>query len=102
MWCKSLVSPLHIQRPAIIYSYSEKYDATEYRGKGGKYFNLGKKLEEVIGQILKQNQAEGKGGGKKVKKSKSFDLPLGVKLIYCFIADYFQLWAFLNSTNSVW
>ena len=58
---KSLVSPLHIQRPVIIYSYSEKADSKEYKGKGGKYFNLGKKLEEVIGQILKQNQAEGKG-----------------------------------------
>lgn len=57
---KSLISPKHIQKPVIIYSYSEQFDRKQFQGKGGKYYHLGKKVEEAIGQILKQNTLEGK------------------------------------------
>ncbi len=58
---KSLVSPKRIQKPVIIETYSEEYDKNAFKGKGGKYFHLGKKVEEVIGQILGKNKEEGKG-----------------------------------------
>lgn len=57
---KSLISPNHIQKPVIIYSYSEQFDRKQFQGKGGKYYHLGKKVEEIIGQILEQNNLEGK------------------------------------------
>lgn len=58
---KSLVSPKRIQKPVVIETYSEDYDKNAFKGKGGKYFHLGKKVEEVIGQILEKNKEEGKG-----------------------------------------
>src|SRR5574344_1569729 len=58
---KSLISPKHIQKPVIIETYSEDFDRKQFQGKGGKYYQLGKQLETVIGQILKKNQEEGKG-----------------------------------------
>ena len=57
---KSLISPKHIQKPVIIQTYSEGYDKKEFKGKGGKYFQLGKQVEELIGKILEQNKREGK------------------------------------------
>ena len=57
---KSLISPKHIQKPVVIYSYSEEYDKKEGQGKGGKYYYLGKQVEKIIGVILEQNKAEGK------------------------------------------
>ncbi len=57
---KSLISPKHIQKPVIIHTYSEDYDKKEFKGKGGKYFQLGKQVEELIGKILEQNKREGK------------------------------------------
>lgn len=58
---KSLIAPKHIQKPVIIQTYSEEYDKKECKGKGGKYFQLGKQVEELIGKILEQNKKEGKG-----------------------------------------
>ena len=58
---KSLVSPKRIQKPVVIETYSEDYDRNAFKEKGGKYFHLGKKVEEVIGQILEKNKEEGKG-----------------------------------------
>ena len=58
---KSLIAPKHIQKPVIIQTYSEEYDKKEFKGKGGKYFQLGKQVEELIGKILEQNKREGKG-----------------------------------------
>lgn len=53
---KSLVSPKHIQKPVIIHTYSEEFDRKEFKGKGGRYFHLGKKVEEIIGEILESNK----------------------------------------------
>ena len=53
---KSLISPKHIQKPVIIDTYSEEFDRKEVKGKGGKYFHLGKKVEEIIGTILSNNK----------------------------------------------
>lgn len=63
---KSLESPKHIQKPVIIQAYSEDYDKKEYKGKGGKYFHLGKQLEELIGNILEQNRQEGKSSNSSI------------------------------------
>lgn len=57
---KSLLSPKHIQKPVIIQVYSEEYDKKQCKGKGGKFFHLGKQVEKLIGQILEQNQRESK------------------------------------------
>ena len=57
---KSLIAPKHIQKPVVIQTYSEEYDKKELKGKGGKYFQLGKQVEELIGKILEQNKREGK------------------------------------------
>lgn len=55
---KSLISPKHIQKPVIVYTYSENFDTNFVKGKGGKYYHLGKKVEELIGQILESTQHE--------------------------------------------
>lgn len=57
---KSLVSPKHIQKPVVIQTYSEEYDKKLFKGKGGKYFHLGKQVEQLIGKILEINRREGK------------------------------------------
>lgn len=49
---KALVSPKHINDPIIIESYTEEVDRKEYEGKGGKYFLIGKTVENIIKQIL--------------------------------------------------
>ena len=53
---KSLISPKHIQKPVIIDTYSAEFDRKEFKGKGGKYFHLGKKVEEIIGNILSDSK----------------------------------------------
>ncbi len=58
---KSLVSPKHIQKPVIVHTYSENFDRNLFKGKGGKYYHLGKKVEEIIGQILEANKRENLG-----------------------------------------
>lgn len=63
---KSLLSPKHIQKPVIIYTYSEKADKSENKGKGGKYYHLGKQLEKVIGEILTRNKDEGKSANSSI------------------------------------
>lgn len=63
---KSLLSPKHIQKPVIIYTYSEKADKSENKGKGGKYYYLGKQLEKVIGEILARNKDEGKSANSSI------------------------------------
>lgn len=57
---KSLISPKRIQKPVIIETYSEEFDKNQFKGKGGKYFHLGKKVEDVIGQIIEKNKEERK------------------------------------------
>ena len=56
---KSLLSPKHIRKPVIISTYSEDYDHKQYQGKGGRYYHLGKQVEDLIGKILEQNKREG-------------------------------------------
>ena len=63
---KSLISPKRIQKPVIIETYSEEFDRKEFKGKGGKYFHLGKQVEAVIGQILEKNKEEGKGNNSSI------------------------------------
>lgn len=63
---KSLISPKHIQKPVVIYTYSEEFDRKEYAGKGGKYFQLGKKVEALIGKILEQNKRDGKSANSSI------------------------------------
>lgn len=63
---KSLLSPKHIKYPVIIQTYSENYDKKQFKGKGGKYYHLGKQVESLIGKILEQNQREGKGANSSI------------------------------------
>ena len=58
---KTLISPKNIEKPVIIYSYDETFDRKKNQGKGGKYYELGKKVEELIGKILDANKIEGRG-----------------------------------------
>lgn len=52
---KALVSPKHIKSPVIIETYTEEVDRKQYEGKGGKYFLIGKTVENVIKHILQEN-----------------------------------------------
>lgn len=49
---KSLVSPKHIKDPVVIETYTEEVDRKQFEGKGGKYFLIGKTVENVIKNIL--------------------------------------------------
>ena len=55
---KQLLSPKRIENPVTVYSYQANYGDKETKNKGGIYVNLGKKLNEVIGDILAYNKAE--------------------------------------------
>ena len=57
---KSLISPKHIEFPVIIEAYSEETDKKDTEGKGGKFFLQAQAVERCIGQIMKDNAAEGK------------------------------------------
>ncbi len=52
---KSLVSPKHIEDPVIIESYSEEVDRKQTKGKGGKYYMIGKTVETIIAEITQEN-----------------------------------------------
>jgi DNA helicase-4 len=52
---KALISPKHIKDPVVIETYTEEVDRKQYEGKGGKYFLIGKTVENVINHILKEN-----------------------------------------------
>ena len=52
---KALASPKHIKSPVIIETYTEEVDRKQYEGKGGKYFLIGKTVEDVIKHILQEN-----------------------------------------------
>lgn len=52
---KALVSPKHIQEPIVIESYSEKVDRKQTKGKGGKYYMIGKTVESIVGKIQDEN-----------------------------------------------
>lgn len=53
---KSLISPKHIDKPIIINTYSEKTDKKMLIQRGGKYYNIGKALEKIIGEIISNNK----------------------------------------------
>lgn len=58
---KELSSPKTIDKPVLIYTYDETPVKVDGKAvKGGKYYNLGKKVEEIIGIILRVNKIEGK------------------------------------------
>ncbi|MDE7405416.1 MAG: UvrD-helicase domain-containing protein [Clostridiales bacterium] len=63
---KSLISPKHIRKPVVIQTYSEDYDRKQVQGKGGKYYYLGKQVEDLIGKILELNAREGKGNNSSI------------------------------------
>lgn len=52
---KALVSPKHIDNPIVIESFSEEVDRKQYEGKGGKFFLIGKTVENIIKHILDEN-----------------------------------------------
>lgn len=52
---KALVSPKHIEDPIIIESYTEEVDRRQTKGKGGKYYMIGKTVENIVANILKEN-----------------------------------------------
>lgn len=54
---KALVSSKHIKDPIIIETYTEEVDRKQYDGKGGKYYLIGKTVENVIKHILHDNPA---------------------------------------------
>lgn len=51
---KALVSPKHIEHPIIIKTYTEEVDRKEYEGKGGKYFLIGKCVEEIMDGLIEK------------------------------------------------
>lgn len=53
---KALVSHKHIEDPIIIESYTEEVDRKQTKGKGGKYYMIGKTVEEIVTKILQGNQ----------------------------------------------
>ncbi|MBQ0044176.1 MAG: UvrD-helicase domain-containing protein [Bacteroidales bacterium] len=52
---KALVSPKHIQDPVVIESYTEEVDRKQTKGKGGKYYMIGKTVEGIVAKILEEN-----------------------------------------------
>ncbi len=52
---KALVSPKHIQDPIVIESYTEEVDRKQTKGKGGKYYMIGKTVEGIVAKILEEN-----------------------------------------------
>ena len=52
---KALVSPKHIQDPVVIESYTEDVDRKQTKGKGGKYYMIGRTVEDIVATILKEN-----------------------------------------------
>lgn len=52
---KALVSPKHIQDPVIVESYTEEVDRKQTKGKGGKYYMIGKTVEDIVAKILEEN-----------------------------------------------
>ncbi len=51
---KALISPKHIEHPIVIKTYTEEVDRKEYEGKGGKYFLIGKCVEEIMDGLIKK------------------------------------------------
>lgn len=52
---KALISPKHINNPVIIQTYTENVDRKKYEGRGGKFFLLGKTVENIMREILTEN-----------------------------------------------
>ena len=49
---KALISPKHIEHPIVIKTYTEEVDRKEYEGRGGKYFLIGKCVEEIMDGLI--------------------------------------------------
>ena len=49
---KALISSKHIEHPIVIKTYTEEVDRKEYEGKGGKYFLIGKCVEEIMDGLI--------------------------------------------------
>ncbi len=49
---KALISPKHIEHPIVIRTYTEEVDRKEFDGKGGKYFLIGKCVEEIMDGLI--------------------------------------------------
>lgn len=52
---KALISPKHIVNPVVVETYTEEVDRKQYEGKGGKYFLIGKTVENIIKHIYQEN-----------------------------------------------
>ena len=49
---KALISPKHIKHPIVVKTYTEEVDRKKYEGKGGKYFLIGKCVEEIMDGLI--------------------------------------------------
>jgi len=52
---KALVSPKHISNPVVVETYTEVVDRKLYAGRGGKFFLIGKTVEDIIHRIIQDN-----------------------------------------------
>ncbi|MCM1034476.1 MAG: UvrD-helicase domain-containing protein [Paludibacter sp.] len=52
---KALISTKHINNPIIIETYPEEFDRKKYQGKGGKYYLIGKTVENILDNIFAEN-----------------------------------------------
>lgn len=52
---KALISHKHISNPLIIETYTEEVDRSKTQGKGGKYYMIGKTVENIISTIIAEN-----------------------------------------------
>ena len=51
---KALISPKHIEHPIVIKTYTEDVDRKQYEGKGGKYYLIGKYVEEIMDGLIEK------------------------------------------------
>ena len=51
---KELISPKHIEHPIVIKTYAEEVDRKETDGKGGKYYLIGKCVEEIMDGLIEK------------------------------------------------
>lgn len=52
---KALVSPKSIKHPVVIKTYSEEVDRKETEGKGGKYYLVGKCVEQIMDGLIEHH-----------------------------------------------
>ena len=51
---KALISTKHIEHPIVIKTYTEEVNRNETQGKGGKYYLIGKYVEEIMDGLIEK------------------------------------------------